>query len=136
MPVLYVAIGRKLGYPLKLVTTKSHLFLRWEGNGERFNLEATGKGTNRYDDAHFKQWPFPVTDAEIEADGYLKSLTANEEIALFKSIRGNCLMEARRYTEAEQAYSEAVRLAPRSRGYGLLHDNCLRTLQLATKGSQ
>jgi hypothetical protein len=31
MPVLYVALGRRLGYPLKLVTTKSHLFLRRVG---------------------------------------------------------------------------------------------------------
>lgn len=29
LPVLYVAVGRRLGYPLKLVTTKGHLF----GNG-------------------------------------------------------------------------------------------------------
>src|SRR5436190_6820345 len=40
MPVLYVAIGRDLGYPLYLVTTKGHLFVRWEGRGERFNIEA------------------------------------------------------------------------------------------------
>jgi hypothetical protein len=133
MPALCVAIGRRLGYPLKLVTTKSHLFLRWEGSGERFNLEATGKGMNRYDDEYFKQWPFPVTDAEIESDGYLKSLTPDEELALFKSIRGHCLMAAHRYPEAEKAYAEAAHLAPNSRGYRLLHENCLRTLQLARK---
>lgn len=52
MPVLYIAIGRRLGYPLKLVTTKAHLFVRWKGNGERFSVEATGKGMNRYDDEH------------------------------------------------------------------------------------
>src|SRR5262249_8021476 len=39
LPVLYVAVGRQLGYPLKLVTTKGHLFVRWEGAGERFNVE-------------------------------------------------------------------------------------------------
>ena len=44
LPVLYIAIGRRLGYPLKLATTKSHLFIRWEGAGERFDLEATGRG--------------------------------------------------------------------------------------------
>jgi hypothetical protein len=30
MPVLYVALGRRLGYPVALVTTKGHLFVRWE----------------------------------------------------------------------------------------------------------
>src|SRR6185436_54124 len=88
---------------------------------------------NRYDDEYFKQWPFPVSDEEIQADGYLKSLSPTEELALFKSIRGHCLMEAHRYKEAEQAYAEAVRLAPNSRGYGLLHKNCLLTLRLTQK---
>jgi hypothetical protein len=133
MPVLYVAIGRRLGYPLKLVTTKGHLFLRWEGKGERFNLEATGKGMNRYDDEYFKRWPFPVTDEDIKADGFLKSLTPDEELALFKSIRGHCLMEAHRYMEAEVAYAEAMRLAPSSRGYRLLHEHSLNTRELARK---
>ena len=31
MPVMYVAVGRRLGYPLKLVTTKAHIFVRWDG---------------------------------------------------------------------------------------------------------
>jgi hypothetical protein len=43
MPVLYVAVGRRLGYPLKLVTTKGHLFVRWEGAGERFSLGSDGR---------------------------------------------------------------------------------------------
>lgn len=34
-------------YPLKLVTTKGHLFVRWEGTGERSNVEATSHGLNR-----------------------------------------------------------------------------------------
>jgi len=32
------------GYPLKLVTTKGHLFVRQDGKGECFNLEVTGNG--------------------------------------------------------------------------------------------
>jgi hypothetical protein len=120
MPVLYAALGRRLGYPLKLATTKAHLFLRWEGPGERFNLEATGKGMNRYDDEHFKQWPFPMTEDEIKADGYLKSLTPVEELAVFLSLRGHGLREAGRIKEAASAYRAAAGLAPASRAYRLL----------------
>jgi hypothetical protein len=120
MPVLYVALGRRLGYPVKLATTKSHLFIRWDSPTERFNLEATGKGMNRYDDEHFKRWPFPVTEEEIRADGYLKSLSPVEELALFLSLRGHCLNEAGRLPEAIASYAEAVRLAPDSRPYRLL----------------
>jgi hypothetical protein len=46
LPVLQVAVGRRLGYPLKLVTTKGHLFVRWEDARERFNFEAAGKGAS------------------------------------------------------------------------------------------
>jgi hypothetical protein len=31
MPVLYAAIGRRLGYPIKLVLAKQHVFCRWQG---------------------------------------------------------------------------------------------------------
>ena len=73
MPVLYIALGRRLGYPLKLVKAKGHLFMRWEDAKERFDMDATGKGLDRYDDAHFKQWPFPLSDQEIKDEEYLKS---------------------------------------------------------------
>lgn len=56
MPVLYVAIGRRLGYPLKLVTTKGHLFVRWDGDRERFNVEATSHGLNRFQDDYYRHW--------------------------------------------------------------------------------
>jgi hypothetical protein len=120
MPVLYVALGRRLGYPVTLVPTKAHLFVRWEGGGERFNVEATGKGMNRYDDAHYRQWPFPVSEEEMKRDGYLKSLSAAEELAVFLSLRGNCLREAGRRAEAATCYAQASRLAPEARAYQVL----------------
>ncbi len=44
-PVIYAAIGRRLGYPIKLVHAKQHTFCRWdERDGERFNIEATSPG--------------------------------------------------------------------------------------------
>ncbi len=120
MPVLYIAIGRRLGYPLKLVTTKAHLFVRWESATDRFNVEATGKGMNRYDDDHFKQWPFPVSEAEIRTEGYLKSLTAPEELAVFLSLRGNCLKESGRLKEAANCFAQASQLAPTWNAYRVL----------------
>jgi hypothetical protein len=120
MPVLYVAIGRRLGYPLKLATTKAHVFLRWESETERFNLEATGRGMNKYDDEHYKRWPFPVSDAEIREDGFLRSLSPPEELALFLSLRAHCLRVAGRLPEAREALRNATVFAPRSRPYALL----------------
>lgn len=117
LPVLHVAIGRRLGYPLKLVTTKGHLFVRWEGQGERFNAEVSGQGLNRFDDNYYRKWPFPVTEEEVVAEGYLKSLTAPEELAVFLSIRGMCLREAGRRQEAADSFASAARFAPNCRSY-------------------
>ena len=115
MPVLYVAVGRRLGYPVKLVTTKGHLFVRWESPVERFNVDATAKGMNRYEDDYYRKWPSPLTEAEINEHGYLKSLSAAEELAVFLTIRGQCLMEAGRHAEAINSFEHSVRLRPASR---------------------
>ena len=136
MPVLYVALGRRLGYPVFLVATKGHLFVRWEGRGERLNLEATGRGMNRYDDAHYCQWPFPVSDEEIAENGYLKSMTAAEELAAFLSIRGACLQENGRLDEAMEAFGQAARLAPRCLLYRQLAARLGEIDAVATYGPQ
>ena len=113
-------MGRRLGYPLKLVTTKGHLFVRWEDAHERFNIEAAGKGVNRFTDDYYRHWPLEVTPAEEAAEGYLKSLTPPEELAVFLSIRGMCLREAGRLPEAAEAFAAAARLAPACRGYQVM----------------
>ena len=127
LPVLYVAIGRHLGYPLKLATTKGHLLVRWEGEGERFNVEATGHGLNRFDDEYYRHWPFEISAAEEAAEGYLKSLMPAEELAVLLSVRGMCLREAGRLPEATESFEAAVRLAPGCQGY----QRMLSSLQVA-----
>jgi hypothetical protein len=120
MPVLYVALGRRLGYPLKLVKTKAHLFIRWESPAEKFDLEATGKGMNKYDDSHFKVWPFPLSDQEINENAYLKSLSPAEELSVFLSIRGECLTESGNLGEAAKSFEAAYHLAPDWKGNKVL----------------
>jgi hypothetical protein len=120
LPVLYVAVGRQLGYPLKLVTTKGHLFVRWEGAGERFNVEATSRGSNRFDDDHYRHWPFEITPVEEQTEGYLQSLTPAGELSAFLSIRGSCLREAGRLSEATESLAAAARLSPQCHGYQAL----------------
>ncbi|MGI8481200.1 MAG: transglutaminase family protein [Chthoniobacterales bacterium] len=112
MPVLYIALGRRLGYPLKLVTTKQHLFMRWDSPTERFNMDATGKGLDKYDDEYYKKWPFPITEQEIKEQDYLKSLSSREELSVLLSIRSACLTEAGRLAEATASFEAAYRRAP------------------------
>jgi hypothetical protein len=117
MPVLFVAVGRELGYPLYLVTTKGHLFIRWDGAGERFNIEATSHGLNRFDDDYYRHWPYEITPEEERAEGYLKSLSPRKELAVFLSIRGMCLRERGRLDEAAESFAHATKFAPNVRSY-------------------
>ena len=128
LPVLYVAVGRHLGYPLKLVANKGHLFVRWEGNGDRLNLEVTGHGVNRFEDDYYRHWPFEITPEEEKAEGYLKSLTPSEELAAFLSIRGLCLRDAARIPDAAEAFASAASLAPNCRSYRRMLTNLQKTL--------
>lgn len=122
LPVLYVAVGRRLGYPLKLVTTKGHLFFRWEDVRERFNFEAAGNGANRFPDDYYRHWPLEVSEEEVQADGYLKSLTPAEELAVFLSVRGMCQVEAGRYGDAQGSFASAASLVPNCRSYREMRD--------------
>ena len=87
LPVLYVAVGRRLGYPLKLATCKKHMFARWEDKHQKFNIEATSRGLNCYPDQEYREWPVPITDEEMATGMYLKSLTPKQELAVFLGLR-------------------------------------------------
>lgn len=118
MPVLYVAVGRRLGYPLKLVLTKAHVFTRWDDGKQRFNIEVTGNGgTDSYPDEHYKTWPMKWTPQEAKTNCYLKSLSPAEELACFLASRGHCLLDNGRVREARDAYAAAHGLAPKNLAY-------------------
>ena len=116
MPVLYIAVGRRLGYPLKLVKAKGHLFMRWESPSEKFNMEATIKGVNHCDDEEYKKWPFPLTETDIKEEDYLKSLSAREELSVFLSIRGACQTEGEQLGDALMSLNLACKYVPTWKG--------------------
>jgi hypothetical protein len=93
LPVLYVAIGRRLGYPLKLVECKGHLFARWEDDKERFNIEGTNRGLNCYPDQEYLEWPYPISQEELATGMYMKSLSPKRELAAFLELRALCLKQ-------------------------------------------
>jgi hypothetical protein len=132
LPILYLAVGRRLSYPLKLVPTKNHLFVRWEDDRFRFNIDATGVGMNVYDDEHYRQWPFPVTGEELAEFGYLKSMTASEELTAFLSLRGQCLMSMGKAAEAVACQEAALRFSPASQQQQLIVAKAREEMALRT----
>jgi len=116
MPVMYAAIGRRLGYPLALVMTDSHVFVRWDGEGhanpawrERFNIEGAGEGFSSFPDDYYRTWPRAVGAREVELNRYLVSLTPAETFALFLAARGHCLLDNGDAAGAARCYEDAYR---------------------------
>jgi len=129
LPVLYVAVGRRLGYPLSLVPTQNHLFVRWEDRRERFNVDATGRGMNMYDDNHYRQWPIPISLEDEREFGYLKSMTATDELSAFLSLRGHCLLAMGKIKEGVEAHEMALRVSSNSRLQQLITAKAREQLQ-------
>lgn len=115
LPVLFVAVGRRCGYPLHLVSCKGHLFCRWENGKERFNIEVSCPGIDSPSDEHYRKWPYPFTDAEMRTEKYLKTLDAQEMLGVFSDIRASCLDENGRFNEAAAAYAVSMKAFPESR---------------------
>ncbi len=114
LPVLYVAIGRRLGYPLMLVSTKNHQFVRWDAlpRGERFNIEASGDGVSFFPDEYYCTGQYAMPAETVQLCGYLRSLSPREELASFLRERGECWMQEQVYREAVTAFAWANELDP------------------------
>jgi regulator of sirC expression with transglutaminase-like and TPR domain len=112
LPVLTVSVGRLMGYPLRLVNAKAHLFVRWEDGKERFNIESGGHGLICHPDEHYMKWPFVITEKELKTGFFLKSVTPAQELATFLEIRAFCLLENKRTAEACEAFGYALSLYP------------------------
>jgi len=80
MPMLYVALGWRLGYPIKLVSVPIHLFARWDDGETRINIEATGYGGDLPDEHYEREY---LASPRCKARGAeLASLTARETLAM------------------------------------------------------
>lgn len=124
LPVLMVAVGRRLGYPMRLVHSPGHLFCRWDdvdGQNpawrERRNFEFTG-GFDTSPDEHYYESPVPWDRETLEAERnrerplFLRSLDPHEELAMFLLQRGHALEAHQFYEQARLTYGIAAHLVP------------------------
>jgi hypothetical protein len=122
MAVVYLAVGRRLGYPLRLAAAMSierkagHLFARWDDpRGERVNIEAAGRGMSSPLDDYYRTGRYAVT-AELERKACLvRSMTPKEELAAFLSERGHRWLDLRNYRQAVESFAWSSALQPENR---------------------
>jgi hypothetical protein len=115
LPIVYAAIGRRLGYPIRLVCTKQHMFARWDdtSTGERFNIECACQGFEDPPDDRYREWPKPIEGPEEERMfGYLESFSPRREVAEFVGKRAFVLNDHKRYREAAEHFCIAAELTP------------------------
>ena len=114
MPLLYVAIGRRLGYPVNLASTAYHLYVRYEEpNGGHFNVEATmTEGFLTPPDEDYRTGKFPCTEEEIRNYGWLRPMSNGQALSQFLANRGACLALMRRYAQARESYLASARYLP------------------------
>ncbi len=113
IPVVYTAVARRLGYPVNLVTTKAHVFARWnDGKGDRFNIEATAQGLSTPSDEDYTTGATPATPDEIERWGLLVDLDADEALAVFLASLGHVHLDTGDALGAAGVYAQARRLDP------------------------
>jgi hypothetical protein len=112
IPILFAALGRRLGYPLRTVAVPRHQLLRWDdsASGERFNIECTTLGFSSPSDFYFAIWPPGAERCRFEGTTWLKSLTCRQELAHFLIQRACCLNAHQRHGEAADACAWAWRL--------------------------
>jgi len=121
LPVLYVAVGRRLGYPMKLVQAPGHLLCRWdEPSGERFNIEATNKGMHCPPDSYYCEGKRALTPEQLRETIFFKSQTPRQELAGFLAQRGFLWLDLGKYREASESFLWASVLAPDNK----LHGTC------------
>jgi hypothetical protein len=122
IPVVLAAVGRRLGYPIKLVSTRTaqwgHLFARWDDpGGERLNLEATATGLGTPDDEHYRTGMYALTPEMERAGRFLKSMTPREELANFLTQRGWRWRDQGRWRFAVESFAYASGLVPENASY-------------------
>lgn len=130
LPVLLVAVGRRLGYPLRLVHAPAHCFCRWETPEERFNIEWHEEGLNTHPDDFYYGWPVRWTpqmhEREARRPVFLQSTTPQQDLAYCAQLRAAQLSIAGRHHEAMVTMRIAYQLWP-------THGYCVWVTHLTTK---
>jgi hypothetical protein len=128
LPVMYAAVGRRMGYPIKLARAWAHLYCRWDEGpgGDNFNIEASGHGASFVPDDHYRTGRYALSPATEQEWGLLKSLTPREELRGFLSQRGHVWMQLKNYREAAVAFAWAQELDPQRPHFSPLAMHALR----------
>lgn len=112
-PVLLVALGRRLGYPLYLKTTLGHMFCCWDDGSERFNLDTNGDAVDTPPDEYYLTDPsFGLNGRSLESlqhERKMVNLTNGESLGIFIETAGYSIEARGNSARASMHYAIAMR---------------------------
>ncbi len=116
MPYLYVAIGRRLGYPVSIAGAYTHSYVYYdEGNGKHFNVEATedrGFVTLSDDEYRNPPWGAPSDPDYYKTHDLLQPLSNKESMAHLLGSRAAVFRSAGLHDEEAKTWENAARYFP------------------------
>jgi hypothetical protein len=116
-PVLFAAVARRLGFPVKLVLTVQHVFNRWVDDSEQFNMDGSmGRIGGDADHHYINRWR-PWRNWELKSTALHRPLTPREELAAFLFTRSACESANLRFESALNSCKIAARLQPDQQVY-------------------
>ena len=100
LPTFAIAVGRRLGYPLKLVLAPNHTLYRWDDGNEVFNMQHTEAGGDVRTDEYFYEWPRKWDEIDYAINErtqvWLHSMTPKQEVSKFLCNRAIFLRDIRK----------------------------------------
>ena len=101
MPLLYLALAQRLGYPIYPVAAPQHLFCRYvHGDGTHDNIEATSGGGLSSDDEYIRDLEIPAQG--IKSGAYMKTMTRRQLV-------GDLIAENGTYWARQQDLPRTIR---------------------------
>jgi regulator of sirC expression with transglutaminase-like and TPR domain len=81
MPLLYLAVAQRLGYPVYAVSTPNHIFLRYvDSKLDAQNIEATSGGGYSPDAYYIRE--MQVSKRALRSGGYMRTMTHRQFLAM------------------------------------------------------
>jgi hypothetical protein len=116
MPYLYVAVGRRLGYPVSIAGAYTHSYVYYdEGNGKHFNVEATedrGFVTPSDDEYRNPPWGAPPDPNYYKTHDLLQPLSNKESMGHLLGSRAAVFRAAGQHDEEAKTWEIATNYFP------------------------
>lgn len=113
MPLLYLAIAQRLGYPIYPVSAPQHLFLRYESQDlEMQNIETTSGGAYATNEDYIRDMDIP--EKAVKTGAYLETMTYRELLGDLIAENGTYWARQKDLMRAIKYFEIAVRLNPKA----------------------